>query len=372
MDKDLIDQFALGKAPYSELSQAAVDALKKRAGYMPGKVDADLPRSIVAKFDEMFPHGKVWSGNEMVAANWSDALDAWLQDEFGKSLEDINDLQSSNEWDYVLSMVADRIDRVHVPVIAEQILHEHCPKVNGVIQLPTMKVPGFTSDYLLEWTQGRAWIAGGYVVSELRGNADKVFVSNDVDVFCWTDEVYEEMVAELKKSRWAGILDENDRSILVNRAVIGNVESLHPINLVRPCGEDWSEPYHVLKDFDLTCSAALLKNGEEAYVWNPSHIEHGLMSLIQLKHPMKTIGRVFKYWGRGFAPTANLWNELVKNEHASQMLTMISPLTHVFPDCVELETLALTTGELEPQTSFMPYYDDDEDYWYEDDYDDYY
>jgi hypothetical protein len=260
---------------------------------------------------------------------------------------------------------------VFVPKIADITRHDEMPRINGVIQLPKMKlIDGVnTSAYIfdvLDWCEGRAWIAGSSVVTLLDDGKDWTW--NDFDVFCWSDEIYHEMRLEaLASYAYTEILAENERSILLDDVVIGDERISSPINLVKPCGEDWSEPYNLLKNFDLTCAAAVLKNREEAYVWNPLHIRSKQQALIKLRNPMKTIGRIFKYWGRGFIPTSALWAELVNDEQGKHLLDMVAPLTHVFEDSAVLENLALTVGLLVPDMSSAddPWNErwDDEDYY---------
>ena len=85
----------------------------------------------------------------------------------------------------------------------DELSEAHEVRIKGVIQLPSMKLAEGLSNMmnrLLQWTRGRAWIAGGVVVHHLFSSVDAIDF-NDIDIFCWTDEIYEAMVAELRKVR---------------------------------------------------------------------------------------------------------------------------------------------------------------------------
>lgn len=349
MSKKTVNDFALGKASYPDLSQVAIGALRKRAGYVPGKIDAPLPETLEVALELL--------GDSFID---EDVISAWI----GVNPDSYDGVLGF--WHQMaLARCARRDDKVFVPDPNSIVDHAKRPRINGVMSLqhmPYKRELDRDVESVLKWCEGRAWVAGSAVVQAL---AQTPFTFGDIDVFCHSDRDYEVLKEMALARRPAKVLAENERSVLIESPLIVHVFQIENLNLVRPCGEDWSEPYNVLKDFDLTCSAALARNTKEAFVWKVPVFEKYTMHAINLKHPAKTLGRVMKYWSRGFTPSAYLWDKLAQDERCLEMMLVMSPLADVFQSPV-LDAVAYTTRFYEPhaQSSFdeYEYYEDEWDY----------
>lgn len=144
------------------------------------------------------------------------------------------------------------------------------------------------------------------------------WIPNDVDVFCYSEQTY-------KACRTAHadyyVSTENERGFVLPLAI-------QTVNILKPLpDEDWSNPYNILKDFDLTISAVALPQLDVAYVLYPEDTLIGRINFVRVTStPIKLIQRVMKYIQRGYKLGSDFWSDAYKVPAMQPVLHMLDEL----------------------------------------------
>jgi hypothetical protein len=227
-----------------------------------------------------------------------------------------------SEREILLAVVVDGLKQQggYVPGVSE----DYEPLPGKAIQLPPHECSA-TSFVATVYRQLHAYgtIAGSaalWQMSNYKDNTALKWQPNDVDVFCHSEQLYQACRA-IHDSYF--ILSENERGYVVP-LVDGTINVLKPLT-----DEDWSNPYNILKDFDLTISAVALPQLDVAYLLYPEDTLNGRINFVRVTStPIKLIERAMKYVNRGYALSAQFWHDAYK---ATAML----PILHLLDEMNE-------------------------------------
>ena len=373
-NNDLINRAALGDDdPLDLLRRAGINAIRKQAGLIPNNMTEPI-KPTVQDVHGQLQHQWAYDAEFLT----EETITTWLQDthKYGRVPNGIGVASTALMREHI------RHDEyLFLGDPDKQEKHEKRTRINGIVDLPTMPMKHPLEVHsplykVMAWSRNRAWIAGSAATARLIENQ---FSPNDIDLFCHTDEFYNQLCNELRRDYQGSQVGETKRSVTYQAYFpVESWQMLH-INLVRPNGEDWFHPWLLLRDFDLTPAGAIIKNHKECIVWKRSTFSDNKIDFINIEKskPLRLMQRITKYISRGFMPGYDFWQPLADHPQHRQLLIMVQSLAQFFanaelPKRMKLKATIENAFELDDYDD-DDYYNDSGEHWedenyYEDDY----
>jgi hypothetical protein len=217
---------------------------------------------------------------------------------------------------------------------------------------------------ILKWLNGRGWIAGSAALWAASG--DKTWSYADVDIFCHSNEAYDELTEELCESEDTGgdyeEYGERSRVFLFHP-----FETEQPLHLVSPLQDDWSDIANLLLGFDNSICATAIANQSEAYAFSPHDIRNRLVDVVKIKHRRAFLERLLRYMKRGYTVKNVAFDKMVEHGGFQEDFELLWHAAS-FADNTQLRHFV---SEFEAANEYEDYDADDWD-WHEDEhYNDY-
>jgi hypothetical protein len=194
------------------------------------------------------------------------------------------------------------------------IWEKYLPRINGVVEMPVM--PIVRSTWVLyeafKFANGLGWIAGS---AALWAVTDDKWMFNDIDIFAYTPEAYEELLRKMDfiAYSWSekGKRQKKFYDCMISLAAPAGLAN---INIINPTDSDWTNPIEFLKNFDWTIAAVALCSEKSAYAYSIRDIRAKRLSLLSSQYPETIVYRMLKYVQRGFELRGSVLTELLNDE----------------------------------------------------------
>lgn len=179
---------------------------------------------------------------------------------------------------------------------------------------------------LSKFVQGYGWIAGS---SALHFAQNEKIGYSDIDVFCVSQNAYN----WLKDYFTGDIISESKRSCVVEtpRFYLAQPKRWQlavNLNLVSPLeNQNWSHPFDVLKEFDLSVAAIAIIEPGLAYTPYAEDITKKEMNFIgNIRNAVLFWRRVIKYYRRGFKLAHGFFDKLIQDDKGRDLVYLMADM----------------------------------------------
>lgn len=204
------------------------------------------------------------------------------------------------------------------------------PVVNRGCVLPLDDCYPMQLDWIAQWCEGRAWMAGSaalwrYEFTRLDTGANVQWSYHDMDLYAHSIEAYKELKEEL--SAIGECQAEGQRNSKYEHVRIASAYYYEPVNLVCPApDDDWEQPANVLDTFDLNICQVVLGDGW-LYVMDLDGLTKRLMRYRQnMRYPMRLLKRIVKYLQRGYRADDDLLETILRHPPVEDCAHVLSQL----------------------------------------------